>query len=315
MLTRSTPSRHPAADASDGASASAASALDIAGALANAGVDDAAIYTLLSAVTENPATLEPLRSLRARLDLPDAAASAGEFERVLLLRAMQISVARLPDYPIHASVKRLYVEELQSVASPTAAARSRFDLTKNVFVALAKIATLRRFPAGQMTWEVSGLPKSWLPKVPLRHVPGVLRYLLKLGGLRPAFVPHLNATRKDRAALLERETNKSWYRMAQSLKLQPHVRGLVASSWLHSPDTMRVSPHMTAFSRALLEHGALLIRHHPADLDCGVFYRSPERKQLYEQGAFTPTHGMVIWPRKEMIAWADAHPELADPPS
>ena len=281
-------------------------------ALADARVDDARIYALLSAVTENPATVEPLRVLRESLHLPEEPA-ARAFERSLLLRAMRISLHRLDTCPVDPSVRRLYEDELRGVENPTPAAMSRFDLSKNIFVALAKIATLRRFPAGQMTWEVSGIPRSWLPKVPLRSMPRVAQYLGRLGRLGPAFVPHLNATRKDRAALIERETNRSWYRMAQSMKLQPQIVGLVASSWLHSPDTMRVSPHLTAFSQALLDGGALVIRHHRADLECGVFHRSPERKKLYEDGDFIPTHGMVIWPRKEMLAWADAHPELADP--
>jgi hypothetical protein len=285
----------------------------VAAALAEARVDDERVYGLLSNVTENPASVEPLRALRASLRLPEGPKSAGAFERSILLRALRMSAARLATYPVDWSVKRLYDEEVRTVEAPTPAAMTRFDLSKNIFVALAKIATLRRFPAGQMTWEVSGIPRSWLPKVPPASLPRVAQYLLKLGGLGPAFVPHLNATRKDRAALLERETNRSWYRMAQSMKLQPAIRGLVASSWLHSPDTMRVSPHMTGFSRALLDNGALLIRHHRADLDCGVFYRSPERKKLYDEGQFVPTHGLVIWPRKEMLAWADAHPELADP--
>ncbi len=276
-------------------------------------VSDAALYRLLSDVTEDPASVESLKALRDSLRLPEAAVATGEFERQLLLRAMRSSESRLASYPVDDSVKRLFADEVRAVESPSPAARSRFDLTKNIFVALAKIATLRRFPAGQMTWEVSGIPRSWLPKVPPQSLPQVVKYLAKLGGLGPAFVPHLNAMRKDRAALVERETNRSWYRMAQSLRLQPHVRGLVASSWLHSPDTMRVSPHMTGFSRALLDNGALVIRHHRVDPDCGVFYRSPERKKLYDEGQFIPTHGMVIWPRKEMLAWADAHPELADP--
>ena len=285
----------------------------VAGALAESRVDDGRLYALLSDVTENPASVEPLKALRASLRLPAELEAGGAFERLVLLRAMRVSAARLETYPVDPSVKRLYDEEVRVVEAPTPAVAARFDLSKNIFVALAKIATLRRFPAGQMTWEVSGIPRSWLPKVPVASLPQVARYLVKLGGLGPAFVPHLNATRKDRAALLERETNRSWYRMAQSMKRQPQIRGLVASSWLHSPDTMRVSPHMVGFSRTLLDHGALLIRHHTADLDCGVFYRSPERKKLYDDGQFSPTHGLVIWPRREMLAWADAHPELADP--
>ena len=285
----------------------------VAAALADARVDDERVYGLLSNVSENPASVEPLRALRAALQLTEGPESAGAFERTILLRALRMSAARLATYPVDASVRRLYDEEVRAVEAPTPSTLSRFDLSKNIFVALAKIATLRRFPAGQMTWEVSGIPRSWLPKIPPASLPRVAQYLLKLGGLGPAFVPHLNATRKDRAALLERETDRSWYRMAQSMRQQPAIRGLVASSWLHSPDTMRVSPHMTGFSRTLLDNGALLVRHHRADLDCGVFYRSPERKKLYDEGQFVPTHGLVIWPRKEMLAWADAHPELADP--
>jgi hypothetical protein len=300
MLTLNTPSEHV-----DGIER-------IDAALTAAGFDDRRIHELLSGVTENRATVAPLRSLRDSLRLSGDLAAGGRFERALLLRAFRRSLARMPQLPVAESVKRLYEQELRAVESPAPAAMSRFDLTKNVFVGLAKIATLRRFPAGQMTWEVSGIPRSWLPKVPPASLPRVIKYLLKLGGLGPAFVPHLNATRKDRGALLETETNRSWYRMAQSMKRQPQIRGLVASSWLHSPDTMRVSPHMTGFSRTLLDHGALLIRHHRADLECGVFYRSPERKKLYDDGQFVPTHGLVIWPRAEMLSWADAHPELAD---
>ena len=284
----------------------------VAAALARARVTDETIYGLLSTVTENPRSVESLAALRDSLQLSGEALAAGEFERQMLLRAMRVSASQMASYPVADSVKRLFADEVRGVESPSPAARNRFDLTKNVFVGLAKIATLRRFPAGQMTWEISGIPRSWLPKVPLLNLPRVLKYLVELGGLSPAFVPHLNATRKDRAALLERETNRAWYRMAQSLKLQPEVRGLVASSWLHSPDTMRASPHMIGFSRTLLNNGALVIRHHRVDPDCGVFYRSPERKKLYDEGLFVPTHGLVIWPRRKMLAWAEAHPEFAD---
>ena len=282
-------------------------------ALADAKIDDDAIVRAVSAVTENPATVEPLKAIQARLSSGDAPFTEGAFERVVLLRAMRVTLEKLAAYPVSDSVKRLYADEVRFIAAPAPSRISTFDLTKNVFVGLAKTATLRRFPAGQMTWEVSGIPRSWLPKVPFRSLPTVLKYIVKLGGLAPTFVPHLSATRRDRTALLERETNRSWHRMAQSMRLQPQIRGLVASSWLHSPDTMQATPHMTGFSRAPLENGALVIRHYRADLECGVFYRSPERKKLYEEGRFIPTHGLVIWPREEMLAWADRHPELDDP--
>jgi hypothetical protein len=235
------------------------------------------------------------------------------FERVLLLRAWARSLDQVPSLPLPDSVKRLIGEEVQFVAAPPPIALPRFELDTSGFVAFSKLATLRRFPAGQFHWEVSGFPRSWLFKVPLRALPMVTYYLaVRMRGFAPAIVIHLNANRKDRAALLERESNRSYFRMAQSVALQPEIRGLVTSSWLHSPDTMAVSPHLTALNRVFLENGALVTAMGAADVNSGVFARSPERRRLFEEGRFKPTNGLVVWPRAEMLRWATAHPELAD---
>ena len=87
---------------------------------------------------------------------------------------------------------------------------------------------------------------------------------------------------------------------------------IVASAWFRSPDTHRVSPHLSWVNRVVLDHGGFVAVHGPADPACGVFARSTTRRRLYEAGSFRPTLGLVIWPRRAMIAWADAHPELAD---
>src|SRR5690606_35211128 len=158
--------------------------------------------------------------------LPD-----GALERVLLLQASLESLDRLAALPVAESVKRLFCDEVQSFAAPPPAVRERFDTRRNVFVGLRKIASLRRHPAGQLSWEISGLPRSWLLKVARRALPRVVWSLaFEMGGFAPAFFIHLNASRRDRFALVERESGRAFYRMAQSLALQPVVKGLVASS-------------------------------------------------------------------------------------
>jgi hypothetical protein len=127
-------------------------------------------------------------------------------------------------------------------------------------------------------------------------------------GLGPVFFSHLNARRKNRS-LLEEEANVSYYQMARSLELQPAVKGFAASSWFRSPDTHRVSPRLAWLSRVFLENGGLVATAGAVAPDCGVLYRSLTRQRLYESGQFKPTRGLVIWPRNEMIAWANAHPE------
>ena len=39
-------------------------------------------------------------------------------------------------------------------------------------------------------------------------------------------------------------------------------------------------------------------------------HRSPERRQAYEAGTFTPTEALVIWPRAAMLTWAAGREDL-----
>jgi hypothetical protein len=96
------------------------------------------------------------------------------------------------------------------------------------------------------------------------------------------------------------------------MALQPAVRGLLIASWFHSPETFRVSPHLAWTNRTPTEHGAVLTtigRAAPAD---GFLVGSRERSRLFAAGEFRPATALLIWPRAAFLAWAAAHPELAD---
>jgi hypothetical protein len=133
-----------------------------------------------------------------------------------------------------------------------------------------------------------------------------------MGGFAPALFPHVGAHPKKSRLLVEKEVDKSFYRMAQSIELQPEMKGLVASSWLHSPDTHRVSPHLAWLNKTFQNNGAFICVMGAASVDSGVFHRSPERRKLYDAGQFKPTTGLILWPRRNMLEWAAEHPELAD---
>lgn len=123
---------------------------------------------------------------------------------------------------------------------------------------------------------------------------------------------HMGILRPTRFFIAEKELNKSYWRIANILKTKPAMKGLYSISWLFSPDTLRVSPHLTWITKIFLDNGGLIAKLGKAELDCGVFDRSPERKKAFQEGTFLPTEGLALWPRKEMINWADRHPELED---
>lgn len=283
---------------------------DVASALARAGVDEAQGHRFVAEISEHDARVrDRLVAVRSAIG-----SAAGSLERLLLLRSAVQALDRVPQLPVSEDVKRLFCESFHYMAAPPDGVT--FNAARDSFVALCKVASLRRFPAGQYHWEISGLPRSWVLKVSGRDRLTLMWWIAtKLKGFAPICFIHLNAHRKNRFVLTERESERSYFRVAQALALQPHLKGLVTSSWLNSPDTFAISPHLAWINRTFVENGGFVATMGPAEPDCGVLARSPERTQAYQAGTFTPTLGLVVWPREAMLAWAAAHPELGHKPA
>jgi hypothetical protein len=114
---------------------------------------------------------------------------------------------------------------------------------------------------------------------------------------------------------LEKAQKMVYYRMAKSMELQPEILGYVATSWIHSPTTFQVSPHLAWLNSVFLEHGGLVVDMGPAPLDCGIQWGSASRNLSAQKGEFQPRKAIVVWPRRKMIEWASAHSELEDYPT
>jgi hypothetical protein len=251
-----------------------------------------------------------LAILARKIGAEEGIASAS-LQRALLLRAALVSLERLDKLPVDPSVKELICQEFQFFAKPSSHEMTLFAPERYSFSALCKIAVLERFPAGQFHWEISGFPRSWLFRVSPAALPRVVYFLcVDLGGFAPCFFPHMATRRKNPLMLLEKESDKSWFRMASSAQLWPGIRGLVASSWLHSPDTFEASPHLSFINKPFVESGALVTTMGKADESAGYLAGSSQRRDLYKSGKFKPTLGLVLWSREQMMEWAYAHPEF-----
>jgi len=262
-------------------------------------------YQLLSQGAVHPGGAE-LAGLCASIP---AEAGQNTVERALLVLASLHAIARVPSLPVSDSVKGLFVEEFRFFANPPAAWTARFRADDVRYGEMARIATLRRYPAGQFHWEIAGLPRSWAVKA--RKPWRVLAYVLKqMGGFAPLWELHLNDRRKYRRLLLEDEANISYCRAARSLEKQPGVRGLMTASWLYSQSTAQVTPHLAWLRQTVQDGGALLAELGPASADAGFLTGSKERRKLYEQGQYRPNVTCVLWPRRRLIDWANRHPEF-----
>ena len=285
--------------------------LKVRAAVQSIGLDPTDCSRLVHSVTESPQSWEAVMTLKERVLATDLDSENAPLERFLLINGALDSLPKLLEAHLYNSVKEMLCAEFQSWADLDKAF-NREIVGSSRFVGMCKVASLRRLIAGQFDWEVSGLPISYLMRVSPSSLPQAVYFAAtKLKGLSPIFFAHLGYRRLG-DSLREDEANKSYYRMAKSLELQPEVRGFVASSWIRSPDTHRVSPHLAWLNRVFLENGGFVAVRGPANPNGGVFVRSETRRRLYELGKFKPTIGLVLWARKEMLAWAAAHPELED---
>lgn len=277
--------------------------------LRSRGLTQSECVTLIEQVGRVPEAAERLTELRRAVP-PDAARVAA-FERYLLLLAATHYGARIARLRMGERVLRCFADELRFLAAPSEQDASKLLAPSDAFTAMAKVVTLRRFPAGQLHFELSGIPISWLLHLGPVRLTRLVLFLARNGRRRrPFFVHHIAWRRSNRLFLSEVEQNRSYYRMAQSLAMYPEAKGILAESWLHSPETYRVSPHLAWLNRPFLEHGGFVIDIREASEASGVFTGSRERRRLYDEGQFRPMTAMAIWPRAAVLDWAMRHPEF-----
>jgi hypothetical protein len=287
---------------------------DVAAALKRDGVTTAQCLAWLRSVTEVPESQEPINRLRASLVQAGRLADGGyELEQYLLLVAALDSLPRVAALPTGEDVHRLFGEAFTFLAQPDARSLQRFRCGSPDFGAMCRVATLRRFPAGQFEWELSGIPRSWLFKVDRSSLPRLLRLIaLELGGFKPLIFPHFTACGPRRIALREDAVKRAFYRMAVAMEMQPGVRGFLAAAFFLSPDVLKINPQLSWFLPIFLENGGYATTMGETELGSRQLGADPALRAKYDRGEFRPRLGVVVWPRKAMLGWAARHPELAD---
>lgn len=275
--------------------------------LAELRVTDESLREIVGRVSHGPRDQDEVLALRARVVTGDDADS-GRFEQYALLRAALAAVDGVPALPVPAAVHQLLYDEFTWLTRPQPAERRWLVAGSYEFSALCKLVTLRRFPAGQMHWEVAGLARSSLWRVRFRDFLRLIRGIVRLGGFGPTINPHL-AWRRRQIVLSEREHYRSLALMAQALELQPSLRGFVAEAWFYSPDSVAASPHLAWAPKLFHDWDGVLVVTGAAGKESGVFERGQTRERMAREGRFRPTLGLAIWPRAAMLRWAAHYAE------
>jgi hypothetical protein len=264
---------------------------------------------LIQSVTESPETHQPVQVLRAKLSTAGIVCSGDALERVLLSLAADVSRPRVNDLPVAPSVKKLLLREWDSYAAPPQPGTTPLAAGSYAFVIGAKTASLRRFPAGPLDWEISGMPRSWCLQIPWRDRFRAFRLIaLEMRGFAPVFFTHVAPRPRNRALILRSAVLKCYHSIARSLMLQPEIRGIVTESWFHDPQALKENPHLAALNEPYLYCGGWLTTLGTPSSASAPLLQNGENGYAQDRSKYQ--RGLAIWPRQAVISWALQHPEL-----
>lgn len=259
-------------------------------------------WPLLSAVGDLDQGIESITALKAQIGTEDDG-----LERLLLWHAAQQALPRVSSLPIDALVRLRLAQDLPQLhTAPIALTAGAYHFNR-----AAKLATLRRFPAGPMEWELSGIPRSFFLQA---RFPANLQLgwfvASRLHRRGPCFFMHVAPSPRNRALVLEREVLRAYYQMVRSMEMQPGIRALIASAWFHDPAAVRDHPHLAPLSRPYLEEGGLITLLGPVAPSSGVLEGNSQRRKAFVEGRVLYRSGLAVWPREPAIRWVRRHPEL-----
>lgn len=237
----------------------------------------------------------------------------GILERALLVRAALSMLRYVDELPVDSSVKKLIYREFAAYAQAPVHCWTDFSMHDVHFYAMSQLVLFDRFPAGQEHWVVSGFPRTYIRQMSPGDCSRALRFIaLQMGGCKPYFVIHLAGTVFKSSFLSERKYVKSFCRMALALEQQPNIKGVMVSSWLHSHETHRVSPHLAFLNRPFLESGGLYVDLKRTDGGHDFRVGSEARSSLFDSGQYRPNMGLLMCSRTQAISWMRDRPNVLD---
>lgn len=106
-------------------------------------------------------------------------------------------------------------------------------------------------------------------------------------------------------AFNEEGWNECYMCIAEMLKVNPDIKGFFGGSWFYDPALKEISPKLSYLREIPLSGGA---RSFQVGLDTtgNALATSKTRQELFKKGDYTPRSYLLIWPRKELLAWAEA---------
>ena len=115
-------------------------------------------FALLRGIADDPVSAQTLERMCSGVER--LGYERGTVERFAVLQSYLEALPLLSNRPVHESINRQYCATCRRIASRTQWPGSHFDRDGDAFDELARIVTLTRYHAGQVSFDVMAMPRT-----------------------------------------------------------------------------------------------------------------------------------------------------------
>ncbi|MFX0199130.1 MAG: hypothetical protein ACFFCW_23655 [Candidatus Hodarchaeota archaeon] len=235
------------------------------------------------------------------------------YHKLIIVSLIDKNRTKLHHVNLPNSIKELYMKSFERIAREIELNPDEFyEYSQDKFVKDLNICALRLIPIGPAVIDLSAVPKGFLFKKGIaQFARSVLFISFQVGGFKPLYQGHLYL--RGLGDYNPHDWDHAYLRLAELLRLKGWVKGYFGYGWYFDPKVQTISPRLAYKREKIVQNGG------------GIFYigstqedikdatlKSPTRRRLYEEGKYTPTKYMFIWPSKRLLEWAERH-EVQNP--
>lgn len=248
-----------------------------------------------------------LRDISADIARRFGETTAHRYHKVVLGHLASTVDERLAGERLPSSIVSLIGIEIERITRSLESQDEAFySLSNDLFLKDLGLCLLDLLPCGaEMVQVGAGIPR----KVALRGGPrqalgGAYFFLAKTRGCAPFYALHMDP--RQLTDFSPEGWNRTYLRIADLLGLHPEVKGVFGTAWFYDPEITRITPHLAYLREQRQAHGAWNFRFGPSEEAlAGALEKSASRRRLHEAGRYTPSTYYLVWPRRELLAWAE----------
>lgn len=228
------------------------------------------------------------------------------YNKLALSVLIKDSLDILEKIDLPSSIRILYIEWFKRVIEDFAKNPDEmYDYNSDLFLKDLGICNLKMFPAGAQIVEVSGISRNFLFTGGLIQLTKASLFaLFKMGSFLSYYQIHTDNRCLDE--FNPQGWDDCYIRIADMLNMNPNIKGMFGGSWFYDPALENVSPRLVYLRKTPEQNGAKLFRIGSSISDIkNATAISKIRRKLYKEGKYVPTGYLLIWPRKELIHWAN----------